>query len=475
MKKPITIISSICTLLFIIAIIWLGAGVYIDKKNGTQKADSRYEKFISANKENFTINSYGSNEFSNEFIRSIGNIDDFSVLRLEVNGELVYSYPPTSFTLPSPELVKSYSDSFTVNGNNYTIKASIYLMSPNSVYNHSRLAFLIILIGTITVGIFIVLTGGPDSEPYFTKAKKSSRFSSVKSSNTIKEGKKSELKEEIEEAGEEKSITFDDYATERTKHSTGPVFNPEDVEIEEVEDIKSNDAPKEPQINSEEEIFNEEELFSDNEAVRDDDDIDIIDQMEQENLNSSEEDEAEAPAREESSELFAEEFEGDAEDSEVLSPITNLGLQSSLEQKLDEAIVSELHATLAITRINGLDRGNTISQKIISILRDSLAGDEIFEYKSDAYAVIMKGKNLQTAVEKFEKIYNKIADFLKDNNSVNEVSVGISSSSERNVKAERVILEADQALDYASQDPDSPIVAFRANPQKYREFQEAGL
>ena len=87
----------------------------------------------------------------------------------------------------------------------------------------------------------------------------------------------------------------------------------------------------------------------------------------------------------------------------------------------------------------------------------------------------MKGKNLQTAVEKFEKIYNKIADFLKDNNSVNEVSVGISSSSERNVKAERVILEADQALDYASQDPDSPIVAFRANPQKYREFQEAGL
>ncbi len=475
MKKPITIISSICTLLFIIAIIWLGAGVYIDKKNGTQKADSRYEKFISANKENFTINSYGSNEFSNEFIRSIGNIDDFSLLRLEVNGELVYSYPPTSFTLPSPELVKSYSDSFTVNGNNYTIKASIYLMSPNSVYNHSRLAFLIILIGTITVGIFIVLTGGPDSEPYFTKAKKSSRFNSVKSSNTIKEEKKSELKEEIEEAGEEKSISFDDYATERTKHSTGPVFNPEDVEIEEVEVIKSNDDPKEPQINSEEEIFNEEELFSDNEAVQEDDDIDIIDQMEQENLNSSKEDEAEAPAQEESSELFAEKFEGDAEDSEVLSPITNLGLQSSLEQKLDEAIVSELHATLAITRINGLDRGNAISQKIISILRDSLAGDEIFEYKSDAYAVIMKGKNLQTAVEKFEKIYNKIADFLKDNNSVNEVSVGISSSSERNVKAERVILEADQALDYASQDPDSPIVAFRANPQKYREFQEAGL
>ena len=68
-----------------------------------------------------------------------------------------------------------------------------------------------------------------------------------------------------------------------------------------------------------------------------------------------------------------------------------------------------------------------------------------------------------------------ITDYLKDNNAANEVSVGISSSSERNVKAERVILEADQALDYASQDPDSPIVAFRANPQKYREFQESGL
>ena len=105
-------------------------------------------------------------------------------------------------------------------------------------------------------------------------------------------------------------------------------------------------------------------------------------------------------------------------------------------------------------------------------MSDSLEGSELFEYKSDAYAAVLKGKDLQTSVDKFEGIYNEIANFLKDNNAANEVSVGISSADERNVKAERVILEANQALEYASQDPDSPIVAFRANPQKYKEFQE---
>ena len=132
--------------------------------------------------------------------------------------------------------------------------------------------------------------------------------------------------------------------------------------------------------------------------------------------------------------------------------------------------LSELYVTLALTKINGLDRGNSISQNIISILKDSLPGSQIFEYKSDAYAVIMKGKPLQDSVDMFEEIYNKIDGYLKNSNSANEVSMGISASDNRDVRAERVILEAGQALDYASQDPDSPIVAFRANPQKYREL-----
>ena len=463
MKKSVTIISSICSLLFLIAIIWLGVGVYLDKKNGTQKADTRYETFLGKCKENFSTNSYGTAEFSSEFIRSIGNIDDFSVLKLEVNGELVYSYPPSQFSLPSPELVKSYFDTISINGNNYTIKASIYLMSPNSVYNHSRLAFIIILIGTIIVGLFIVLTNGTENETKPVSIKQTKKTRSFDHKFSVADSKKETPKAEPAQIAEPEP-------EQKMEATTTPIFNPPEPEenIAQEEPVAEENLPEESETVSvtqeetsielpeSEPVFTEEdeeewsdtELFENNEN-EEGEGLDIIDQMEMQNQQEVE------------------------EEAETLSPITNIHYQAALEQKLDEAIVSELHVTLALTKINGLDRGNSISQNVIKILKTSLTEAELFEYKSDAYAIVLKGTDLQTAVDKFEDIYNKITEFLKDNNAANEVSVGISSADERDVKAERVIMEANQALDYASQDPDSPIVAFRANPQKYREFQEA--
>ena len=144
----------------------------------------------------------------------------------------------------------------------------------------------------------------------------------------------------------------------------------------------------------------------------------------------------------------------------------------SLKAKLDEEIKTNPQATVSLIKINGLDRGNAISEKIIAILKEKLNSDLLFEYKADSYAVISK-ENLQAVVDNFEELYNKITDFLRDNNAANEVSVGISSASGRNVNAERILLEAGQALEYASQDMDSPIVAFRANPDKYKEYIES--
>ena len=83
MKRPITIISSICSLLFLTAIILFTVGIYTDKKNGTIKAEERYTRLLEETKQNFSVNSYGSSEFSNQFIKSLGNIDDFSSLKLE--------------------------------------------------------------------------------------------------------------------------------------------------------------------------------------------------------------------------------------------------------------------------------------------------------------------------------------------------------------------------------------------------------
>ena len=50
------------------------------------------------------------------------------------------------------------------------------------------------------------------------------------------------------------------------------------------------------------------------------------------------------------------------------------------------------------------------------------------------------------------------------------LKIGISSVSSRIVSAERLITEAEQAVFHALEDKSTPVVAFRVNAQKYREY-----
>jgi len=53
-----------------------------------------------------------------------------------------------------------------------------------------------------------------------------------------------------------------------------------------------------------------------------------------------------------------------------------------------------------------------------------------------------------------------------------DLCMGISARSERPVNAERLMFEAEEALERAMMDPVSHIVAFRSDPEKYRAFME---
>lgn len=495
MRRPITIISAISSLLFLIAIVWFGAGIFIDKKDGEERAGRRYEVLLAATKENFSKNQYGTTEFANNFIRAIGNIDDFSSLKLEINGETVYSYPPGHFSIPSPDLVKSYTETIYANDKSLTLKASIYLMKPGSVYKYSRLAVIIILVGIAIVGIFILKSGNSEETSALAQSSRPRRqeynsFSDYAGEREYaqdsgeEDDEESEIGADEEELGEETSFTDADETESHGNESEISGEEPEaDDDEEPVPDSEDDDAQSDSSLQEDEEISinfpeetavpddeddserSDEEIFSaqsgdDEEA--DDGGLDIIDQMEQENEQDSVFGEEFTDSEEETSDS---EEQKNQEPGENVSPITNLKLQASLESEFDEIIQSgALHATLVLLKINGLDRGNSISQSVIAILKDTNPSAHIFEYRSDAYALVLADSDLQTTVDNFEQIYNKVADYLKSNNAANEVSVGISSASGRNVNAERVILEANQALDYASQDPDSPIVAFRANP-----------
>ena len=94
----------------------------------------------------------------------------------------------------------------------------------------------------------------------------------------------------------------------------------------------------------------------------------------------------------------------------------------------------------------------------------------LFEYKTDGIAIIFSNANIDKAMESCESIYAEICSVLSRNNSNSKPYIGIASRSLRFISGERIITEAEQALVHASEDQDSPIIAFRVNPEKYRKY-----
>jgi hypothetical protein len=97
--------------------------------------------------------------------------------------------------------------------------------------------------------------------------------------------------------------------------------------------------------------------------------------------------------------------------------------------------------------------------------------DLIFEKGKQGIAVIVPGIDIEQGFTRCEEFHRRIQekpDFAITRPS--DLAIGLSSRSGRLVEAERIILEASKALGKALEDPASPIVAFKSDPEKYREY-----
>ena len=500
------------------------------------------------------------------------------------NGNLIYSYPPAGFSLPSPSLTNTFKKNQIANGGiSLTISASMYSIQTNSVYHYAQFAFVLILLGTsISLLLLVILRD------------KKEKTDSKTTNNADKN-----LNDEINiDYGDENNI-FDDNANDaefldETDEKTENEENPFDkidfgededdaekqISQEKTEDLESKDSESEDSESSDSasnslsenqeenqffESYNDEadksntayieenvpktastqenpeieeakpEDFDENAEESElpfatdisDGDFDIQDddfsaglknekndEDFSENLNNGSYSESEKTdendektleeasainesnadddgnfGEEEKSEKFETESANENENNDFLSnfdfdenadisPATGLKMQSALSKNLGEKIKQSLNEkkelTLALLKINNLDRGNAISNKLVEILKNDISETaEIFEYNSDGYAIILYNEDLSLCAETFDKIYENMTSYLRENNSTNEVVIGLSSVSGRNVDPQRLETEAAQALSHALEDPDSPIIAFRANPQKYKEYIES--
>jgi hypothetical protein len=99
--------------------------------------------------------------------------------------------------------------------------------------------------------------------------------------------------------------------------------------------------------------------------------------------------------------------------------------------------------------------------------------DFVCERGEKGVSVICPGFNLDTGFLNADEFHSRIlGKYPVLFTSKTDLCMGLSSRSERPVNAERLMFEAEEALERAMMDPVSHIVAFKSDPEKYREFME---
>ena len=418
-KKKFNLIALIIGSVFLMAIIYLFAGIASDRKNGSSRADDIFQTLLENTVNSVTV--YGepdSYSFKESFIKSAGNFKNYKNLTLFINGEKVYSYPPQNKanSVSNADSRRYKQDIVSGSGKFITIQADIYTVRPGSIYLHSRIAFIIIFIGTVASILILFL---------------------VKAGETDEEDEKIVIKSPFNELKEENSEDEDDVSD----NSSYEVTNNNGFSIS-----FESETP-EPE-NTKEEVQN------------------TVPEPSQETVIENSHNDTVA---EETVSLMAAAPEVPAEAENSLPYLPESQLNAALEEELVLAASSEQDFSVFVIKIENIpnedDSGNALS---LCIKETASSNGTVFQFENDSYVLLLKNTSLDESLTVSETLYEKLNALLKTQNLTVPVTIGISARTGRLISAERLFTEAFEARKHA--DNESPVIAFRVNPEKYRDF-----
>ncbi|MBO5137989.1 MAG: hypothetical protein J6B81_05805 [Spirochaetaceae bacterium] len=444
-NKGIKFISICLALLFSAAVVFFIASIVIEYKKSPVQTQNTLTKFVTDTKTASEYYSTNTQEFADILRARIASTQSIAVVTIKQGGQTVFAYPVSSPYISanskgepqittSSILVKTQSNTTDLGGTPSIITAAIYTISPDILYSHTRIVFLIVLAGTLiaALALLYIYLVSPQSEK-----------------DTLQNDDFSE--EHNYEVSQDLDFSFSDslQQTERND-SDSKDFNPP----------IDSDFPKAEYVSEDEELGDLKKNF------------DSIPEPEKE--DSSPSDLISTPH--DSSSTEEKPFQSVAsEPSGLFSPVTGFGWESYLESRLDSELVrsasSEEDIALLLVRIQGLDRTSDVAHKIYDQILDYFKfRDLIFEYKTDGFSCILNSLNVDAALNVAEQLYSALTKTLSEAGQSNEVGIGISTRSFRLIPSRRLFTEAEQALNHSFEEQDTAIVAFRVDPDKYRKY-----
>lgn len=488
---------AVCTV-YIAAVLAFATSLIFEYSGGTKRAQERFTSLTKDLSRNLKENDIGSAEFSRAILESLGNVSDIAAIQVSSDGKLLFSYPVSideNKTASSP-LIKQLSTSVKGGENSAVLTAALYTLKPSSIYYKGRVAFLVILAATLAAALNLIIVSKKDTDEdgqEDTDAEKDGAedyfFEEEMPDYEKVARKETDAKEDAtvygNDAEEEAAVT------ERTDAEESAVTRNDVAEVAAVAEVTAAEDTAVSEVTAENNAVAEENSYGT--EIDSDKTLDFEDQTDIEETipsvqekepvleNGQNAGEEEGAATEDAS--FAEEIheepslaENNAAPVGLFDEKTGFGWEQYMPTRLDSELIraasSEQDLALFTVRIPGIDWTTPEGKETASIIKDWVKfNDLVFDYGSDGFTAIFQNQNTDAALAEAEKTHTEIVSVLKRANSSAETPfVGISTRSLRLISGKRLFNESEQALFHAMEDKDSPIVAFRVNPDKYRSY-----
>jgi GGDEF domain-containing protein len=410
-SKSITVYTVIIAVVFAVTVIFFTTNVVLEYKNGPYRTGDAFDNLVTDTKNAVAEYPADSLLFRQLFEKAEGSPDDYDSILLEKNGNFIYCYPTEApVSVPSLKSGNLYRLYSTTfsEGQDTYVISAVMYLLRPSTLFYYARFSLILILSGTLLSIILLVYLG---------------FSdTVKSENNIPE----DLPEDFETG------------------SSGTLFQETDTDT-----IDSDITAPDDNCPAEEKIVSEN-----------------IVQLEK------------SPTDKEPEKVTGPDIQQSVPDPQGLfSPVTGFGWESYLETRLDSELIrsasSERDLALFLFRIPGFSFTDIVSPKICNFLLEQFQfKDLLFEYQSEGFAVIRENTTIDEAMNIAEEIVTGINKLCIDNNTKLKCSAGLSTRSVRMLPGKRLIIEAEEALEHALNEKNSPIIAFRVNADKYRNFVE---
>lgn len=163
------------------------------------------------------------------------------------------------------------------------------------------------------------------------------------------------------------------------------------------------------------------------------------------------------------------EAEGDDQkETEEESESSEIKFENIVEEELNNSIANEKEFAILVMKVIGIAQTSQEYRMMIEMLEDRMKSQGlIFEGKDNCIIILKHDTSLDENLALAENTINEIENTFTENKPI--CYLGLSNRNQRIVTPQRLMFEAEAALNHA-EETEEKVIAFRANTEQYNNF-----